>query len=119
MNSDAPSGAREHRGYWRPGLIALGFLVLVALLINFLGLSSRSIHELAGRDIETRIGQTLQFQQRLGQPPEVTCPTSEPARAGVTFACTVHGAGGDYRVQVVEVDNHGAFRFSPAPGRGN
>lgn len=84
---------RPRRGYLVPGLIALVVLAAIAVVVNFVGLQSRTPRTLAGSEAATLISQQLQAAHQEATPPDVTCPASEPLRAGVVFRCVLHRTG--------------------------
>jgi hypothetical protein len=111
--TDAPPPARPKRGYLGPGVIALVALVGLALLINYTALSTASPHTLAGTDAATLVSQGLQAQQGTAEPPQVTCPESEPIRNGLTFVCQWHQAGGaTVPIHVTETNGAGRLSFT-------
>ncbi len=112
--SAAPAPKRvTKRGYWLPGLIALTFLILAALVINFVGLRHTDPRMLHGRDVETQLAENLQAVGGSAQPPEVSCPSSEPVRKGLVFTCVVHRGSGLSTLVVTETDNRGAYKYAP------
>jgi hypothetical protein len=111
-NSVPVAGRRARRGYWLPGLIALVALLGIGLGIGAGDLNHRSPHTLSGSDVAAQIALALQVQQRSTTPPLVSCPGSEPVRAGWTFTCTLTGRDGPERVKVAEVDGRGSLRWS-------
>ena len=109
--TDASPPPRPKRGYLGPGVIALVALVGLALLINYAGLSTTPPHTLSGADAATLVSQGLQAQQGTAEPPQVTCPKSEPIRRGLTFVCLWHRAGGA-TVPISVTETNGAGRLS-------
>lgn len=105
---------RSKRGYFVPGLIALVVLAVGGGLANFGGLDHAAPNRLAGPDVETFLAQAIQARDGLSSPPHISCPASEPVRAGLRFTCTWHRAGGDRRLGVTET-GRGQFRFTVEP----
>ncbi len=100
------------RGYLGPGIIALGVLAIIAVIVNFVGLSPSSPRTLSRTDAATLISQGLQSQQGGASRPQVSCPANEPARAGMAFQCVLHHPDGSSQpIQVTETDSRGDLRF--------
>lgn len=112
------AGRRGKRGYFVPGLIALVVLAVLGGVANFAGLDHAGPNHLAGPDVETFLAQAIQSSNGLSEPPSISCPASEPVRAGFHFTCTWQRAGGDRPVSVTETDSRGQFRYSVASGQG-
>lgn len=93
---------RGKRGYFVPGIIALVVCAGIATLIDVTGLQTRTPSRLAGPQVETFLSQAIQARDALSAPPTVTCPGTEPLRAGVAFSCTVVLHGRTERVAVTE-----------------
>jgi len=112
------AGRRAKRGYFVPGLIALVVLAAAGGVANFAGLNHAGPHRLAGPDVETFLAQAIQSSNGLSQPPSISCPPSEPVRAGFRFTCTWQRAGGNRPVSVTETDSRGQFRYSVSSSQG-
>jgi hypothetical protein len=113
--SDGTSARPRKRGYFIPGLIALVAMAGIGAAVNFGGLDHGAPSRLAGSDVSTFLAQGIQAQQGLSAPPSITCPASEPVRAGLSFTCQWAHAGVDQAVHVTET-TAGQFRFSLAGG---
>ncbi|MCU4184713.1 DUF4333 domain-containing protein [Acidiferrimicrobium sp. IK] len=112
----APGRSRPaRRGYLVPGLIALAVLAVLAVGIDLIGLRHPTPKALNGPDVATLIAQDMQTRTGASQPPQITCPASEPVRAGLEFDCRLHQAGGVRTIQVRETSAEGAFGWSELP----
>ena len=108
--SEAPPARRST--YVRSGLVALAVVVVIALLINFLLLQHRSPGVLDGQVVSQGLSQAIEFNETgHPAPPHVTCPTSEPLRAGLTFTCTLDRNGVQVPILVTEHGNQGSFTY--------
>lgn len=114
MTSDRPArpAAGSRRGYFVPGLIALLALVGLGAAFNIGGLDHQRPSRLDGAQVASTVAQGLQAQRRLPSPPSITCPPSEPVRAGLRFSCRWQEPRGTRTVQVTELGDRGQFRFT-------
>ncbi len=113
--TDTPAGRPPpaRRGYWVPGLIALGFLVAVSVLFAAVGLDSRVGRTLPGPVVAGYLSLDLESG---GSTPAVHCPAEEPRRAGVRFTCTATRSGRPTEtIQVTETSATGGFRYRLLP----
>lgn len=113
--SRRPAPGRRAKGYFLPGVIALGALLAIGVFFVGAGdLQHPANTQLAGADIESEIALAIQAQQNSTRAPAVTCPAREPVRPGLHFQCTVAaGRGRPVRpVYVTEVDGRGRIRWS-------
>jgi len=102
----------RRRGYFVPGLIALVAMLAGGAALNIGGLDHASPSRLAGSDVATFVAQGIQADRGLASPPAISCPSSEPDRAGFTFACVWHRGAQDVAIRVTETTRTGQFRFS-------
>ncbi|HET9691778.1 MAG TPA: DUF4333 domain-containing protein [Acidimicrobiales bacterium] len=112
----AARSGRGRRGYLVPGSIALVVLAVLAVVIDLVGLTHRTPDTLAGPDVATRIAQGIQAGAGDHRLPQVSCPTSEPARAGVRFTCAElpPGGGAPITIQVTET-GAASYTWHPVP----
>jgi Domain of unknown function (DUF4333) len=110
-----PSGRRGGRGYWIPGLIAMAFLLIIAVAVGAGDLDHGAPHILQGPDIASQIALGIQTQQGTASAPVVHCPKTEPVRSGWQFECSVSQAGRSVPVEVVELDQHGQLSWHLGP----
>ena len=103
------------RGYLVPGLIALAVLALIAVVIDVVGLEHPTPRTLAGPDVATLIAQDMQTRTGASQPPQISCPASEPVRAGLRFACHLQSGRGSRTIEVRETSAQGAFTWIEVP----
>ncbi|HET9077857.1 MAG TPA: DUF4333 domain-containing protein [Acidimicrobiales bacterium] len=108
-----PPPARRRRGYFLPGAIALAALLLIGAAVGAGDLSHPAPRTLRGTDVAAQISLGVQAQQNDRVPPQVTCPRSEPVRAGYSFDCTLlAGHRPPVTVAVTEVDGRGRLHWS-------
>jgi hypothetical protein len=106
----------RRRGYFLPGLIALGFLVGLGALFGAGDLAHPAARNIYGSDIAQQIAEGLQAQQGSASLPTVSCPAREPVQAGLRFECRWSTSGGGRRpVFVTETDSRGEVRWSLTP----
>jgi hypothetical protein len=111
----SPRPARR-RGYFLPGVIALGFLVGLGALFGAGDLAHPAARIIYGSDIAQQIAEGLQAQQGSASLPTVSCPTREPVQTGLRFECRWSAEGGRPRpVYVTETDSRGEVRWSLTP----
>ncbi len=108
---DPRSAARRRRGYWIPGVIALVVLLGIGLGFGAGDLNHRGPTTLAGPQIAQDLAQAIQAKEATPTPPTVHCPDSEPARAGLRFACAVTQAGATRAVDVTETNGRGGLSW--------
>jgi hypothetical protein len=111
----AASGRRGRRGYWIPGLIAMAFLLIIAVAVGAGDLDHSAPRNLQGPDIASQIALGIQTEQGTAGAPDVRCPKEEPVRPGWQFECSVTRAGNRVPVQVVELNQHGQLSWHLAP----
>jgi hypothetical protein len=105
---------RPRRGYFLPGVIALGALIVIGLSVGAGDLEHPAPTTLDGSEIAAQIALGVQAQENASHPPTVTCPAREPVRAGVRFQCHLGRPGPT--VYVTEVDGRGRVHWSLTPG---
>lgn len=67
---------------------------------------------LSGPEVAAQVELGLQAELNSVNQPYVTCPSSEPVKAGLTFTCFERPIGGPARpIPVSEIDAHGQLRF--------
>ena len=115
QSAPAPSGRRGRRGYWIPGLMAMAFLLIIAVAVGAGDLDHSAPRSLQGPDIASQIALGIQTQQGTARAPDVHCPGKEPVRSGWQFECSVTQAGGSVPVEVVELDQHGQLSWHLGP----
>lgn len=110
----------SRRGYFVPGLVALAALLGIGTALGAGDLSHRPPSSLAGPDVAEELALGIQAQAGAPSTPPVSCPRSEPVRAGATFTCTLGPWRGSGRrtVRVVEIDSRGHLRWSLAATTG-
>lgn len=96
-------------------MIAFGVLLLMAVAANYVMFQHRVPDTLNGADTARLVAEDLQARRGLSTPPDVTCPSREPLRAGVSFTCDLTGPGGPETLRVTETNGRG--RLVVAPGR--
>ena len=118
---------RPRRGYFLPGAIALGALLLIGGAVGAGDLAHPAPHTLSGPDMAAEISLGIETAQGLSQPPPVSCPAREPVRDGLQFTCTTaaHPASVpgslpgsvpvSVPVYVTEIDGRGHLRWSLTP----
>ena len=111
MTAAGPEGApRRKRARWIPGLIALAALLAIGFVVGAGGdLSHPAPRSLSGRDVSMQLATGIQAVESRSSPPAVTCPPSEPVRAGLKFQCSYDGGR---PIDVVEIDSRGHLRWS-------
>jgi Domain of unknown function (DUF4333) len=107
--ADRPPPAR--RGYWIPGLIALAALLAIGLAFGAGDLNHRSPSTLQGVQVAQQLALAIQAEDGTHAVPDITCPASEPVRAGVQFVCTMAGTGSPRPIEVSEIDGRGHLRW--------
>ena len=108
------TAAGRRRNRLVPGLIALAALLAIGIIFGAgADLTHPSPHSLSGRDISAQIELGIQTEKGLTNLPAVTCPSSEPVKAGLSFECSVTGVrtAGTSNVEVTEVDGRGHLRW--------
>jgi hypothetical protein len=113
-----PSGRRSGRGYWLPGILALGALLVIGGAVGAGDLTHPAPTSLAGSDVALQLSIGIQAQRHLTAPPAVTCPASEPVRHGWRFECAMRSSGRTVAVQVTEIDGRGRLAWNVANGAG-
>jgi Domain of unknown function (DUF4333) len=111
----APSARRGRRGYWIPGLIAMAFLLIIAVAVGAGDLDHSAPRNLEGPDIASQIALGIESQQGTANAPDVHCPKNEPVRSGWQFECSMTLAGRSVPVEVVELDEHGQLSWHLGP----
>lgn len=108
------TAAGPRRNRFVPGVIALAALLAIGIIFGAgADLTHPSPHSLSGRDISSQIELGIQTEKGLTNLPTVTCPSSEPVKAGLSFECSVTGLprAGASNVEVTEVDGRGHLRW--------
>lgn len=104
------------RGYLLPGVIALGALVALGTAFGAGDLYHQPPSALAGPDVASQISLAIQAEQNVVTAPAVSCPASEPVRAGLVFYCAEkpESAGPPVEITVRETDSRGnlSWKFS-------
>jgi hypothetical protein len=111
----APTGRRGRRGYWIPGLVAMAFLLIIAVAVGAGDLDHSAPRNLQGADIASQIALGIETQQGTASAPDVHCPEKEPVRSGWQFECSVTQAGRSVPVDVVELNQHGQLSWHLGP----
>ena len=107
-----PAGRRRPR--WIPGLIALAALLAIGIVFGAgADLTHPGPDRLSGRDVSAQLALGIQSQQGISTAPLVSCPSSEPVKAGVAFECRVTGLPSRpaQKVEVTEIDGSGHLRW--------
>ncbi len=103
---------RPRRGYFLPGVIALGALLGIGTAFGAGDLVHQAPRVLSGAEVASQVELGLQAELDTVSQPYVTCPASEPVKAGLTFTCLEHPRTGPARpISVTEIDAHGQLRF--------
>ena len=104
----AEQAAGHRSNYLVKGVVALGVLVVIAVIVNVVFLSPKTVHNsLAGSSVATNVANVIQAQQKDHTPPDVTCPPVVHLQAGATFDCVLHEKPHDAVVVVTQTDNRG------------
>jgi hypothetical protein len=113
-DAGAEAAPRRGRARWVPGLIALAALLTIGFVVGAGGdLSHPPPKNLSGTDVSAQLAIAIQAERSLRFPPALTCPPSEPIRAGFRFRCHF----GDGRpIDVVETDGRGHLKWSLPSG---
>lgn len=89
--------------------MALGALLVIGLVFGAGGdLTHPAPKTLSGRDVSSQLAMGIQALDSLPSPPAVTCPATEPVRAGLRFRCYYQGGK---PIDVVEIDSRGHLRW--------
>jgi hypothetical protein len=110
----ATTAAGRRRARWIPGLIALAALLAIGIVFGAgADLTHPGPHRLSGRDVSDQLALGIQTQKGISTAPLVSCPSSEPVRAGFVFVCTVTGLPSHQaqKVEVTEIDRSGHLRW--------
>jgi hypothetical protein len=102
---------RPKRGYWIPAVIAMVVLLAIAAAVGAGDLDHSAPTKLPGSEVASEVALGLQVQTRSSGPPDVTCPPSEPVRAGFHFECTLSSGATRRAVDIVEIDGRGRLRW--------
>jgi hypothetical protein len=89
-------------------------LVGIGLAFGAGDLVHRGPTTLAGPELAQTLGQAIQAAEGTPSPPNVHCPASEPARAGLRFVCTVTRGRATRRVDVTEINGRGGLSWRMA-----
>lgn len=90
--------------------MALAALLAIGIVFGAGGdLSHPPPRSLSGPDVASQVATGVQAVRSLSSPPTVTCPASEPVRAGFRFRCHF---GDGLPIDVVEIDSRGHLRWS-------
>lgn len=105
----AEQTAGGHRSnYLVKGVVALGVLVVLAVIINVVFLSPKTVHNsLPGSSVASNVAEVIQAQQKDKTAPNVTCPPVVHLQAGATFNCVLHQKPHDAVVVVTQTDSRG------------
>lgn len=97
-------------------MIALGALVALGTAFGAGDLYHQPPTLLAGPDVASQISLAIQAEQNVVAAPVVSCPTSEPVRAGLVFYCAEQPETGGSPVEITvrETDSRGnlSWKFS-------
>lgn len=113
----AAGARRGRRGYFLPGAIALGALLLIGAAIGAGDLAHPAPEHLRGSDVASQIALGVQEQRNSATPPKVTCPATEPVRSGYRFDCILDAGGAPATVTVTEFNGRGGLHWSLSPAR--
>jgi hypothetical protein len=109
----APAPARRST-YLRSGAVALGVVVIIGVLINFLLLQHHTGSTVDGGEISQRISQGIQFNTKASEPPQVACPRSVPA-SETSFDCTLEKGSGRVVIEVQRLSGRFTWTITNRP----
>ncbi|HWE57983.1 MAG TPA: DUF4333 domain-containing protein [Acidimicrobiales bacterium] len=110
-----PETRPSRRGYFLPGFIAMGALLVIGVLFGAGDLEHPAARSVVGPDIAGQIAAAIQTVENARTTPDVHCPAREPVQLGLQFECT-QGSGATTRpIYVTETDNRGGVRWSFDP----
>jgi len=103
---------RSRRGYFLPGVIALAALLGIGTAFGAGDLVHQAPRVLSGPEVASQVELGLQAELNSVNQPYVTCPSSEPVKAGLTFTCFERPRSGPARpISVSEIDARGQLQF--------